>query len=67
MMGLPLWFKTLVLSEITVQLPFFFIATYAFLSACHFQAGPLFCCAAPPDLARQHEFCCGHQTSGASV
>jgi hypothetical protein len=31
MMGLPTWFKALVYSEIFVQLPFFFLATYAFL------------------------------------
>lgn len=31
MMGLPTWFRSLVVSEIVVQLPFFFVATYAFL------------------------------------
>lgn len=33
MMGLPMWFKALVYSEIFVQLPFFFLATHAFLGA----------------------------------
>lgn len=31
MMHLPLWFKALVYSEIFLQLPFFFVATYAFI------------------------------------
>lgn len=31
MMHLPLWFKSLVYSEIYLQLPFFFVATYAFI------------------------------------
>ncbi len=31
MMHLPVWFKTLVYSEIYLQLPFFFVATYAFV------------------------------------
>lgn len=33
MMHLPTWFKSLVLSEIALQLPFFFVASYAFLGA----------------------------------
>lgn len=32
-MHLPLWFKALVYSEIFLQLPFFFVATYAFIGA----------------------------------
>lgn len=31
MMGLPVWFKSLVYSELLLQLPFFFVASYAFL------------------------------------
>lgn len=33
MSGLPTWFHSLVLSEMVVQLPFFFVAIYAFLGA----------------------------------
>lgn len=33
MMGLPVWFKSLVYSELFLQLPFFFVATYALLGA----------------------------------
>ena len=36
MMHLPLWFKSLVYSEIYLQLPFFFVATYAFIGEPHF-------------------------------
>lgn len=31
MMGLPTWFKSLVYSELALQLPFFFLASHAFL------------------------------------
>ena len=32
MMGLPTWFKSLVYSELALQLPFFLVATYALLA-----------------------------------
>ena len=33
MMHLPVWFKSLVYSELVLQLPFFFVASYAFIGA----------------------------------
>jgi hypothetical protein len=33
MMGVPVWFKSLVYSEIFLQLPFFFVAAYALMGA----------------------------------
>lgn len=32
MMGAPIWFKSLVCSELALQLPFFFVAIYAFVA-----------------------------------
>lgn len=34
MTHLPTWFKALVYSEVFLQLPFFFLASYAYLSEC---------------------------------
>jgi hypothetical protein len=33
MMGVPVWFKSLIYSEIFLQLPFFFVAAYALMGA----------------------------------